>query len=71
MLMGDELRAAIRAAYEEARERGAAEDPPETIPEWDVLTLGMRLAFLHVYAAGRQLGAKEERKRLLGVTDQG
>jgi hypothetical protein len=49
MLLGDELRAAIRAAYEDARERGAAEDPLETIPEWDVLTLGMRLAFLQSF----------------------
>jgi len=31
MLLGDELRAATRAAYEEARELGAAEDPPEII----------------------------------------
>jgi len=62
MLLGDELRAAIRAACEEAREQGAAEDPPEIIPEWGALPLAMRLAFIHVYGAGRQLGAEEERK---------
>jgi len=63
MLLGDELRAAIRAAYEEARENGAAEDPPEIIPERGALTLAMRLALIHVYAAGRQLGAEEERNQ--------
>jgi hypothetical protein len=44
-----------------ARKLGAAEDPPEIIPEWDSLSLAMRLAFIHVYGLGRQLGAKEER----------
>jgi len=43
MLLGDELRAAVRAAYEEARELGAAEDPPEIIPTWDALPLAMWL----------------------------
>lgn len=71
MLLGDELRDAIRASYGDARELGAAEDPPEIIPEWDALPLAMQLAFIHVYGAGRQLGASEERKRMLGATDQG
>ena len=61
MLLGDELRAAIRAAYEDARKLGAAEDPPEIIPEWNSLSLAMRLAFIHVYGLGRQPGAREER----------
>jgi len=30
--------------------------------QWDESPLAMRLAFIHVYGAGRQLGAEEERK---------
>jgi len=62
MLLGDELRAAIQAAYEEARAQIAAQDLPEVLPTWEVLSLPMRLAFIHVYGAGRSLGMKEERE---------
>jgi hypothetical protein len=63
MLLGDELRAAIQEAYEHSRAQQAAEDPPVIIPAWETLTLGMRIAIINVYAAGRELGAKEERER--------
>ena len=63
MLLGDELRKTVERAYEESREQAAAEDAPEIIPTWDALPLAMRIAFLYVYLAGRQLGAEEERKR--------
>ena len=62
MLLGDELRAAIKEAYEQSRAQQAAEDPPGIIPAWDALQLAMRIAFLDVYAAGRALGAQEERE---------
>ena len=63
MLMGDELRAAIRGAYEESRAQLATDDPPEVLAPWEQLSLGMRLAFIYVFAAGRQVGADEERNR--------
>jgi hypothetical protein len=49
MMLGDELRAAVQRAYEESRAQAAAEDTPETIPAWEVLSLSMRIAFLHVF----------------------
>jgi hypothetical protein len=39
-----ELRDAARKAYEEARERALAEDPPEILPAWPELPLLMRWA---------------------------
>jgi hypothetical protein len=61
MLQGDERRAAIQRAYEEARQQALAEDPPEVLPAWQELPLPMRIALIHVYGAGRKQGAKEER----------
>ena len=63
MLMGDELRAAVQQAYEESRAQQATADPPEALPPWEQLSLGMRIAFLDVFAARRRVGAEEERKR--------
>jgi hypothetical protein len=63
MLLGDELRAAIKEAYEDARAQAKAEDPPEILEPWDALPLKVRLAFVSVFGAGRRLGAKEERDR--------
>ena len=57
----------MHKAYEESRQQAAAEDPPETIPAWEDLCLAMRVAIIHVYAAGRQLGAgeaEEQHKRI-------
>ena len=75
MMLGDELRETVQKAYEESRAQAAAEDPPEITPSWEDLPLAMRIAFLHVYAAGRQLGAdeaKEQNKRIDRLaTDQG
>jgi len=76
MMLGDELRDAVQRAYEESRAQAAAEDPPEVLlPAWEVLPLAMRIAFLHVFAAGRQAGAEEaeeQHKRINSLaTDQG
>jgi hypothetical protein len=71
MLLGDELRAAIQEAYAHSRAQQAAEDPPVTIPAWETLSLGMRIAIINVYAAGCQLGAEEERQRDLPPGDGG
>jgi hypothetical protein len=75
MMLGDELRDAVQAAYEAARAQAAAQDPPETIPAWEVLSLPMRIAFLHVFSAGRRVGAdeaEEQHKRIDRLaTDQG
>jgi hypothetical protein len=60
--MVTELRDAARKAYEEARDRALAEDPPEALPAWRELPLAMRIAFIHVHSAGRRLGTKEERE---------
>jgi hypothetical protein len=75
MMQGDEIREAVQRAYEESRRQAAAENPPEIIPPWEDLPLAMRIAFLHVHAAGRQLGAdeaQEQHKRIDRLaTDQG
>jgi len=72
MMLGDELRDAVQRAYEESRAQAAAEDPPENIPAWEALPLAMRIAFLRVFSAGRQLGAEEEHKRINRLaTNQG
>jgi hypothetical protein len=63
MLLGDELRAAIKA-YEDARAQAKAVDPPEILEAWDAFPLKMRLAFISVFSAGRQLGAKERAKEI-------
>jgi len=63
MLLGDELRAAIKKASEEAREQAMAEKPPEILEPWEVLPLKMRIAFIHVFSVGRRVGAEEERER--------
>ena len=55
------LRGTIRTAYEEARAQALAEDPPEVLPAWEQMPPAMRMAFIHVYGAGRKQGAKEER----------
>jgi len=52
MLLGDELRAAIRAAYEEARELGAAEDPARDHPWVGRVALG-NAARLHPRISSR------------------
>jgi len=62
MMLGDELRTAVQKAYEDSRRQAAAEDPQEIIPPWEDLPLAMRIAFLHVFSAGRSVGATEERK---------
>lgn len=62
MLLGDELRTAIKEAYEEARAQAMAEDPPEILEPWDSLPLKMRLAsacFQQGASLGRRKHAKE------------
>jgi hypothetical protein len=72
MMLGDELRTTVALLYEQSRAQAAAEDPPEILPPWDDLPLAMRIAVLHVFSVGRQLGADEERKRINRMaTDQG
>jgi hypothetical protein len=68
LVMADDLRGAIRTAYEEARAQALGEDPPEMLPAWEQLPLAMRIAFIHVYGAGRRLGAKEAREGDLPAT---
>ena len=63
MLLGDELRDTVQRAYEESRAQAASEERPEILPEWAALPLAMRIALLHVFSVGRQVGAEEERKR--------
>jgi hypothetical protein len=61
MLLGDELRNAVQRAYEESRQHAAKEN--HRMPKWEALPLAMRVAFLHVFSAGRNVVAKEERER--------
>jgi hypothetical protein len=60
LMGGDELRDAAQKAYEETRTKQAFQDPPEILPAWEELPLPMRIAMIHICAAGRRLGAEEE-----------